>query len=47
MTQQDIADALDEYGKEVVGYLIDSEYKRVRLSMKKPKPPNCIDKMYM
>ena len=30
--------ALDEHGKEVVDYLIDSEYKRVRLSMKKPKP---------
>ena len=29
---------LDEHGKEVVDYLIDSEYKRVRLSMKKPKP---------
>ena len=29
--------ALDEHGKEVVDYLIDSEYKRVRLSMKKPK----------
>ena len=30
--------ALDEHGKEVVDYMIDSEYKRVRLSMKKPKP---------
>ena len=30
--------ALDEHGKEVVDYVIDSEYKRVRLSMKKPKP---------
>lgn len=30
--------ALDEHGKEVVDYLIDSEYKRVKLSMKKPKP---------
>ena len=30
--------ALDEHGKEVVNYLIDSEYKRIRLSMKKPKP---------
>ena len=30
--------ALDEHGKEIVDYLIDSEYKRVRLSMKKPKP---------
>ena len=30
--------ALDEHGKEVVDYLIDSEYKSVRLSMKKPKP---------
>ena len=30
--------ALDEHGKEVVDYLIDSEYKRVRLAMKKPKP---------
>ena len=30
--------ALDEHGKEVVDYLIDSEYNRVRLSMKKPKP---------
>ena len=30
--------ALDEHGKEVVDYLIDSEYQRVRLSMKKPKP---------
>ena len=30
--------ALDEHGKEVVDYLIDSEYKRVSLSMKKPKP---------
>jgi SOS-response transcriptional repressor LexA len=30
--------ALDEHGKEVVDYLIDSEYKRVRHSMKKPKP---------
>ena len=27
-----------KHGKEVVDYLIDSEYKRVRLSMKKPKP---------
>ena len=30
--------ALDEHGKEIVDYVIDSEYKRVRLSMKKPKP---------
>ena len=30
--------ALDEHGKEVVDYLIDSEYKRVKFSMKKPKP---------
>lgn len=30
--------ALDEHGKEVVDYLLESEYKRVRLSMKKPKP---------
>lgn len=30
--------ALDEHGKEVVDYLIDSEYKRVKLSRKKPKP---------
>ena len=30
--------ALDEHGKEVVDYMIDSEYKRVRLAMKKPKP---------
>ncbi len=30
--------ALDEHGKEVVDYMIDSEYKRVKLSMKKPKP---------
>ena len=30
--------ALDEHGKEVVDYLFDSEYKRVKLSMKKPKP---------
>ena len=30
--------ALDEHGREVVDYMIDSEYKRVRLSMKKPKP---------
>ena len=29
--------ALDEHGKEVVDYLIDSEYNRVNLSMKKPK----------
>ncbi len=29
--------ALDEHGKEVVDYMIDSEYKRVRLSMKKSK----------
>ena len=30
--------ALDEHGKEVVDYMIDSEYQRVRLSMKKSKP---------
>ena len=30
--------ALDEHGKEVVDYLIDSEYNRVSLSMKKTKP---------
>ena len=29
--------ALDEHGKEIVDYLIDSEYKRVRLAMKKSK----------
>ncbi len=29
--------ALDEHGKEVVDYLLESEYKRVRLSLKKPK----------
>ena len=29
--------ALDEHGKEVVDYLIDSEYKRVRLAIKKSK----------
>lgn len=29
--------ALDEHGKEVVDYLLESEYKRVQLSMKKPK----------
>ena len=27
---------IDEHSKEVVDYMIDSEYKRVRLSMKKP-----------
>ena len=30
--------ALDEHGKEVVDYLIDSEYKRVMTLTKKPKP---------
>lgn len=30
--------ALDEHGKEVVDYLINSEYKRVMLSIKKSKP---------
>ena len=30
--------ALDEHGKEVVDYLIDSEYKRVAALSKKPKP---------
>ena len=30
--------ALDEHGKEVVDYLIDSEYKRVMVAAKKPKP---------
>ena len=30
--------ALDEHGKEVVDYLIDSEYKRVVVAAKKPKP---------
>ena len=30
--------ALDEHGKEVVDYLIDSEYKRVVIATKKPKP---------
>ena len=29
--------ALDEHGKEVVDYLIDSEYKRVRSAPRKPK----------
>ena len=29
--------ALDEHGKEIVDYLIDSEYKRVRLAIKKSK----------
>ena len=29
--------ALDEHGKEVVDYLIDCEYKRVRLAMRKSK----------
>lgn len=29
--------ALDEHGKEVVDYLIDSEYNRILLSVKKPK----------
>lgn len=30
--------ALDEHGKEVVDYLIDSEYKRVTALPRKPKP---------
>ena len=30
--------ALDEHGKEVVDYLIDSEYKRVAAITRKPKP---------
>ena len=30
--------ALDEHGKEVVDYMIDSEYKRVTALTKKPKP---------
>ena len=30
--------ALDEHGKEVVDYMIDSEYKRVVVAAKKPKP---------
>ena len=30
--------ALDEHGKEVVDYLIDSEYKRVAALTRKPKP---------
>ena len=30
--------ALDEHGKEVVDYLIDSEYKRVTALTRKPKP---------
>ena len=30
--------ALDEHGKEGVDYLIDSEYKRVVIATKKPKP---------
>ena len=30
--------ALDEHGKEVVDYLIDSEYKRVATLTRKPKP---------
>lgn len=30
--------ALDEHGKEVVDYLIDSEYKRVATLSRKPKP---------
>ena len=30
--------ALDEHGKEVVDYLIDSEYKRVATLLRKPKP---------
>ncbi len=30
--------ALDEHGKEVVDYMIDSEYKRVTALMRKPKP---------
>ena len=30
--------ALDEHGKEVVDYLMDSEYKRVVIATKKPKP---------
>ena len=30
--------ALDEHGKEVVDYMIDSEYKRVTALTRKPKP---------
>ena len=30
--------ALDEHGKEIVDYLIDSEYKRVATLTRKPKP---------
>jgi transcriptional regulator with XRE-family HTH domain len=30
--------ALDEHGKEVIDYLIDSEYKRVTALTRKPKP---------
>ena len=30
--------ALDEHGREVVDYMIDSEYKRVTALMRKPKP---------
>ncbi len=30
--------ALDEHGKEIVDYLIDSEYKRVTALTRKPKP---------
>ena len=30
--------ALDEHGKEVVDYMIDSEYKRVTALARKPKP---------
>ena len=30
--------ALDEHGKEIVDYLIDSEYKRVATLSRKPKP---------
>lgn len=30
--------ALDEHGKEVVDYMIDSEYKRVTATARKPKP---------
>ena len=30
--------ALDEHGKEVVDYMIDSEYKRVATLSRKPKP---------
>ena len=33
--------ALDEHGKEVVDYLIDSEYKRVTTLLRKPKPHCC------